>query len=95
MKRCLCPHNGSVSALSLTHIPFHVHTGPVISSCSNKACEAVSNALYKMGGVSALVALWGCKAIVGLSATESNRIRFHHSETCNAVVAALKVRQSV
>jgi hypothetical protein len=44
-----------------------------------------------MGGVSALVALWGCKAIVGLSATESNRIRFHHSETCNAVVAALKV----
>ena len=63
--------------------------------CSNKACEAVSNALHKMGGVSALVALWGCKAIVGLSATESNRIRFHHSETCNAVVAALKVRQSV
>jgi hypothetical protein len=42
--------------------------------------------------VSHLVALWGCKAIVGLSATESNRVKFHQSETCNGVVAALKVR---
>jgi hypothetical protein len=57
-----------------------------------QACEAVSNALYKLGGVSHLVALWGCKAIVGLSATESNRVKFHQSETCNGVVAALKVR---
>ena len=55
-----------------------------------KACEAVSNALYKLGGVSHLVALWGCKAIVGLSATDSNRLKFHTSESCNAVVNALK-----
>ncbi len=52
----------------------------------------MSNVLYKLGGVSHLVALWGCKAIVGLSATESNRVKFHQSETCNGVVAALKVR---
>ena len=41
------------------------------------------------------MALWGCKAIVGLSATESNRVKFHQSETCNGVVAALKVSRGL
>jgi len=55
-----------------------------------KACETVTSILLKHSEASADIAAWGCKAMFSLAVLDSNKSKFANSDTCKAVVIALK-----
>eukprot|EP01038_Epipyxis_sp_PR26KG_P004281 gene4281-6066_t len=56
----------------------------------NRACEIISSILSKHGPKNSIVSAWSCKAIVELSKVEANKVRFNTTETCIAVVNAVR-----
>ena len=57
-----------------------------------KACDAIVGVLQKHGSVDAPAAFWASRALVALSLSVPNRMRFVHSDSCLYIVKSLDVR---